>query len=229
MIATTYNGPAALSASAGTGIAVEATNSTGSSNPAVYASNANGNGGDLRGSYIGVIGRSLATGFPIVATDNNSNNLFFVDGSGNVSYHGGLFHFARINGAVVKTFSPNATQPTLEDSGSAQLTDGGAAVRLDPLFTASIDTASSYRVFLTPNGDTRGLYVATKTANGFIVRESQGGRSSVSFDYRILATAAGGAGKRFGVAREDAEPHAPAAVIPAPSKLSLRPPAVPKP
>ena len=35
--------------------------------------------------------------------------------------------------------------------------------------------------------DTRGLYVSLKTPSGFEVREAQGGRSSLPFDYRIVA------------------------------------------
>jgi hypothetical protein len=42
-------------------------------------------------------------------------------------------------------------------------------------------------VFLTPNGDCKGLYVASKTAGGFEVRELGGGTSNISFDYRIVA------------------------------------------
>jgi hypothetical protein len=42
-------------------------------------------------------------------------------------------------------------------------------------------------VFLTPNGDSEGLYVAGKTATGFEVREQGGGTSNISFDYRIVA------------------------------------------
>jgi len=44
-----------------------------------------------------------------------------------------------------------------------------------------------YHVFLTPNGDCRGLYVKQKTAASFEVHELGGGTSSVSLDYRIVA------------------------------------------
>jgi hypothetical protein len=44
-------------------------------------------------------------------------------------------------------------------------------------------------VFLTPDGDSQGwLYVAEKTANGFTVRESHHGASTIGFDYRIVGT-----------------------------------------
>ena len=42
-------------------------------------------------------------------------------------------------------------------------------------------------VFITPAGDSRGLYVANRTLAGFWVRENQGGRSTLFFDYRIVA------------------------------------------
>jgi hypothetical protein len=42
-------------------------------------------------------------------------------------------------------------------------------------------------VFITPNGDSESLYVINKTATSFEVRESKGGTSSLTFDYRIVA------------------------------------------
>ena len=92
----------------------------------------------------------------------------------------------------------------MEDTGTAQL-ERGSAMRLDPTFASSIEPGISYRVFVTPNGDMRGLFVAAKTAGGFIVREAQAGRSTVSFDYRIVATALGESGQRMAeMAPEDA-------------------------
>jgi hypothetical protein len=62
---------------------------------------------------------------------------------------------------------------------------GVANVQIDPAF-ASVMDRKWYYVFLTPLGDTRGLYVSMKTASGFQVRENEGGRSRVEFDYRIV-------------------------------------------
>jgi hypothetical protein len=59
--------------------------------------------------------------------------------------------------------------------------------RSDPAFAATVNTGETYRVFLTPNGDCKGFYVAGKTAGGFAVRELGGGSSSISFDDRIVA------------------------------------------
>jgi hypothetical protein len=46
-------------------------------------------------------------------------------------------------------------------------------------------------VFLTPGGDSDGLYVSNKTAQGFDVHEQHGGHSSISFDYRIMVRRVG--------------------------------------
>ena len=43
-----------------------------------------------------------------------------------------------------------------------------------------------YHVFLTAEGDNRGLYVASKTSAGFSIRESNGGHSTLAVEYRIV-------------------------------------------
>lgn len=74
-----------------------------------------------------------------------------------------------------------------EDAGSAQLTNGEATVNLESTFGETVNTNMDYRIFLTPDGDCKGLYVAQKTATSFVVRELGGGTSNVAFDYRIMA------------------------------------------
>ena len=73
-----------------------------------------------------------------------------------------------------------------EDFGAAKLEAGRAAVKLDPDF-AKVVTLNEYHVFVTPEGDCRGVFVCNKTATGFEVRELQGGTSNVAFSYRIVA------------------------------------------
>ena len=64
-----------------------------------------------------------------------------------------------------------------------------------------------YQVFLTPDGDVRGpLYVSQKFAGGFTVREAQGGRSSIFFDYRIVAHRAGSSDARLPVIQSPQAP-----------------------
>ena len=74
-----------------------------------------------------------------------------------------------------------------EDFGSATLVNGVVGVQLDPVFAQTVNTEITYHVFLTANGNCRGLYVARKTATGFEVRELDGGVSNIVFDYRVVA------------------------------------------
>ena len=166
---------------------------------AIVGTNSSGNGADVTGSYIGVIGRAPASGgFPIVATDQNGNDLFYVDGAGNLFIHGTYNTFiATRGGFVAAAYGSKSTSPTVEDTGSAQLVNGAATVPLDSAFAQTIDPRTPYHVMLTPDGDTRGLFVASKGPNGFVVREVQGGHNSLAFDYHIYAPALGQAGQRM--------------------------------
>jgi hypothetical protein len=72
-----------------------------------------------------------------------------------------------------------------EDFGTAKLKRGRAVVRLDADF-AKVIKRGDYRVFLTAEGDCRGLFVYRKSAASFEVRELMGGKSSIAFSYRIV-------------------------------------------
>jgi len=152
-----------------------------------------GDGMETYGQYIGLIARAPASGgYPFVATDLNNNDLFFVDGGGNVYYHGSLINFLHTrDGNMAKSFSTSSTTPSIEDNGSARLVAGVAQIALNPAFARSIDGQRPYQVMLTPDGDTRGLYIAQKTPTSFTVREVQGGHSSIAFDYHVYATKLG--------------------------------------
>jgi hypothetical protein len=54
-----------------------------------------------------------------------------------------------------------------------------------------VNTGVEYHVFLTPDGDCKGLYVSAKTASGFEVRELGRGNSNIAFEYRIMAKRVG--------------------------------------
>ncbi len=144
---------------------------------------------------VAIQGIGLGHGDPLMLQTSNgsqTSTVFYVDANGNVHYAGSLESFAETpSGATVSSYGTTTTRPTVEDTGTAHLTAGTAAVALDPTFAATIDRTSAYRVFITPAGETRGLFVASRSLRGFTVREVQGGRSSTDFDYRIVAIAAG--------------------------------------
>jgi hypothetical protein len=201
------------SSSSGTGVYAQSSTSfaleahTGSGLGA-YVTTGNGNGADVTGTYIGLVARSST--FPLVLTDAAGNNLFYVTGAGNVYYHGTLNNFARTSTGVEATaYSPQSTRPAIEDTGTARLVDGRAIVMLDPAFARAIETQRPYQIFLTPGGDTRGLYVASKSPSQFVVREVQGGRGTFLFDYHIYATAFGKAAEHMRIVQPNARPLPP--------------------
>jgi hypothetical protein len=87
----------------------------------------------------------------------------------------------------VQLYAMESPDNWFEDFGSGQLSGGAAVVKLDPVFAETVNSDVDYHVFLTPDGDCRGLYVAKKTTTSFEVREQGGGTSAVAFDYRIVA------------------------------------------
>jgi hypothetical protein len=198
----------------GSGAAVEADGGAGAvgvyahtvSYDALVAVSSYAPGASIQGSNFGLIASADygTSNYPLALYNNIGDSLFYVDGTGNVFYHGSLNHFLRTrNGDVARSYVPSSTMPTVEDTGSAQLVDGIAHVRLDPAFAQAIDQGASYHVMLTPNGDTRGLYIASKGSHGFVVREVQGGHATIAFDYHIYAMALGHANERMVVV-----PHA---------------------
>jgi hypothetical protein len=151
------------------------------------------------------------SGDPLILADNYGNVEDFTDTVGNIWYHGSLVQFAKTRGGeLVAAYGCQSTTHTLDDVGSARLTNGAAFVHLHRTFAQAIELqADPYRVFLTPNGENRGLYIAQKMTNGFIVRESERGRSNIDFDYRVVAPALGHAGERMGVTPLPQTPHVP--------------------
>lgn len=205
VIAISESSSAALFAAGSTGPAVVATTDGGGIGQEPFVgNNSGGNGADITGTYIGIIGRApdcnSGAGFPFVATDQNGNNLMFVDCAGDMFIHGGYGNFLRTHGGSVATaFASESASPTIEDNGTAHLAGGVATVQLDAAFAQAIDTRRTYQVMLTPDGDTRGLYVASKSPTGFVVREVQGGRGTLDFDYHIYASTVGNASARMTV------------------------------
>jgi len=119
------------------------------------------------------------------------------------------------SGQMVKVYSQESPQVWFEDFGSAKLVGGVATVKLEAKFAQLVNTKKPYHVFITPNGDCHGLYVAQKGRNSFEVRELGGGNSNVEFDYRISAL-------RKGYETVRLEP----AVMPKVSKPPVRPTAL---
>ena len=112
-----------------------------------------------------------------------------IDSNGHENCPNGFSETAAVASGArrVALYAMESPQHWFEDFGTGRLDNGTAAVALDPTFAETVNGAADYHVFLTPEGDCRGLYVANKTASGFEVRELGGGQSNVAFDFRIVA------------------------------------------
>jgi len=112
-----------------------------------------------------------------------------IDVNGNLKCSGSITGVIKLEDGSRKV-ALNAIQSPenwFEDFGSGQLSNGAAVVSLEPTFAQTVNTGVEYHVFLTPKGDSHGLYVTNETATSFEVREQGGGTSSIAFDYRIVA------------------------------------------
>jgi len=110
--------------------------------------------------------------------------------------HGSVYSTS-VTGAKVRTYAAQQSMATVEDFGEARLVNGQSYVALEPTFASTIARDRPYLVFITPEGDSNGLYVAGKTVDGFAVRESKSGRSTLAFQYRIVAHPFGDGGSRM--------------------------------
>jgi hypothetical protein len=131
------------------------------------------------------------------AVNRATNDSCYIDPEADLRCSGtvGVIHKDSVGNHVIAYASESATE-TIEDVATARISGGLGNVRIDPSF-ASVMDHQWYYVFLTPLGDTRGLYVSMKTATGFQVRETGHGRDSLAFDYRIVAHPLGAQGGRL--------------------------------
>jgi len=112
-----------------------------------------------------------------------------IDQGGNLTCTGGISAVAPLDSGKRKValYAIEGPENWFEDAGSGHLSNGVATITLEPVFAQTVNTDVDYHVFLTPNGDCKGLYVTRKSATSFEVHELGGGTSSLDFDYRVLA------------------------------------------
>jgi hypothetical protein len=151
------------------------------------------------GAQPGVIGTSKAQ-FGVYGFSNDAVGVFGQTANP-ASYAGAFLGNVLVSGAFAVTGAKGAAVPFpdgtrrllycmespelwFEDLGTAKLKRGRVVIKLDADFAVVI--TRDYRVFLTPEGDCRGLFVRRKTAADFEVRELMGGKSNVAFSYRIV-------------------------------------------
>ncbi|HLH24058.1 MAG TPA: hypothetical protein VK066_16160 [Chloroflexota bacterium] len=175
---------------------------TSNSGTGVYGSS-NGNVGVLgtSNSSIGVFGAS-SSGTGVYGTGPANGFAARFDGpvqvNGAFTVLGGPKSAAvpHPDGSYRRLYCVESPESWFEDFGQEQLANGRASVQLDRDFAALVH-GGNYHVFLTPEGDTKGLYVSNKGAGAFEVREAQGGTGGLAFSYRVVAKRKDIAGPRL--------------------------------
>ena len=146
------------------------------SNYAVAAQSSDSNGSGL--ATIIAFSQSSVAGDPVIeAVSTEIGGACIMDTDGNLSCTGSKSAVVPVDGGSRKValYAEEAPENWFEDAGSAHLSNGEAVVNLEGVFAETINTDIDYHVFLTPNGDCKGLYIAQKTPTSFVVRELGGG------------------------------------------------------
>jgi len=147
------------------------------------------NNSDTVATLVAANATTSSTGVVLEAFGDSFGGKCTIDVSGNLKCTGSKSAVVPVDGGSHKValYAVEAPENWFEDAGSGQLSNGSAIVTLEPTFSQTVNTGMDYHVFLTPNGDCNGLFVAQKTPASFVVRELAGGTSSIAFDFRIMA------------------------------------------
>jgi hypothetical protein len=218
VLAEGYSGVQGYAFGGGTGVYGESDSST-----AASFNNTSGNTSTVLNVAAGVVAGSGT--FLADLQSSDGNGYVIVDDSGDEFISGYIFTDGSCeNGCItkrVRTYAPRESEPTMEDVGRARLAAGSAYVPLDPAFANVLDRQADYSVLITPEGETNGLYIASRTSKGFSVREIHRGTSTAMFSYRIVAKPYGKTASRlpFVAAPKPIKPLA-AAFHPAPLPIT---------
>ena len=182
----------------------------------------------------GLIGVQAISGDLVGIHASNLGKGFFAGWfDGPVFLNGDLFVTGKKSAAVDHQdgsrrvlYSLESPESWFEDFGEGSLVQGKTKVKLEPGF-ASVIKANSFHVFLTPYGDSNGLYVSQRGTQGFEVREQGGGKASIRFSYRIVGKRKDIKGERLAkIALPKVKPQQ--FVSKPPVKLKQASPALPK-
>jgi hypothetical protein len=131
----------------------------------------------------------LSSGFSLGFYASTPGGVCYMDYNANLNCTGAKNAVVSIDGGqrIVSMSAIESPKNWFEDFGSEQLSSGAATITIESGYAQTVNTEQNYHVYLTPNGDCKGLYISHKTPTSFEVRELGGGSSNVAFDYRIVA------------------------------------------
>jgi hypothetical protein len=142
------------------------------------------------GNGRGVVGESRNGWAVLGSTTTGWAGVFH----GRAIVFGGFFVWGGPKSAVVphpdgshrQLYTLESPESWFEDFGRGEVVNGRGRVELDPDFAAVV-RSDDYHVFLSPEGNSNGLFVSERAPDGFEVREQRRGRSRLSFSYRVVA------------------------------------------
>jgi hypothetical protein len=142
------------------------------------------------GNGRGVVGESRNGWAVLGSTTTGWAGVFH----GRAIVFGGFFVWGGPKSAVVphpdgshrQLYTLESPESWFEDFGRGEVVNGRGRVELDPDFAAVV-RSDDYHVFLSPEGNSNGLFVSERAPDGFEVREQRRGRSRLSFSYRVAA------------------------------------------
>jgi hypothetical protein len=178
----------------------------------VYGYNRSTSGRGVYGyaDFIGVYGysyRTSGTGYGVYGYARSGYAMYAAGNmrvSGNFSVGGTKSAVVTLkNGEGITLYAEESSENWFADYGFANLRNGKAVVKIDPVFAQTVNTKLDYHVILTPKGDCKGLYVTREGDSSFEVRELNGGKSNISFSYRIAAKRKGYENQRLAVVEKD--------------------------
>jgi len=144
------------------------------------------------GNYTLFVSSGNGSSDPFIVTNRESRTECFIDADADLYCDGTLTSGSattanRVDDRRIASYAMQSAENWMEDAGSGQLSAGHTHIDLEQRFSQVVNAALEYHVFLTPEGDCKGLYIANKSASGFDVRELGGGKSGIAFSYRIMA------------------------------------------
>ncbi|WP_395046805.1 beta strand repeat-containing protein [Flavobacterium sp.] len=144
-------------------------------------------------SYGGYFTSGTGTSFAYVGANLSANvggsTNYKIIGTGTVST---IVSSDKANDSKRIMFAPEAPEVLFEDYGVGQLNNGQVTIKVDPIFSKNIfvDSKHPLKVFVQLEGDCNGVFVTSKSKDGFTVKELNGGKSNVSFSWHIIGNRA---------------------------------------
>ncbi|MBI5019932.1 MAG: hypothetical protein HZB59_00695 [Ignavibacteriales bacterium] len=173
-----------------TGVDILTTGGSDSSTYGLYSNTFNSSTGKVYSGYFNAEDYGTGTKYGVYARAPISGWAGYFQGDLGVSNN--LYVYGGTKSAAVQTddgsfhalYCQESPENWFEDFGEGHLINGKITIKIDPLYAQTVNTSTTYHVFLTPHNEPIVLAVANRRAASFDVVGPVG--SNNSFSYRIV-------------------------------------------